>query len=143
MIFLVEVVLLIPANMMFAYVVVGFSKVTTDWGFMLFFLVCFLITIGIWAVLAIILAKLVCLFKNAVIRNILTSAIVLGLLYLTTQPVYGGGGHGPMRWGTISNFTKSSGPEYWRQVFPATLLVTALHLLYRWKQLNHQTADGG
>ncbi|MCW8907119.1 MAG: hypothetical protein OQL28_07705 [Sedimenticola sp.] len=141
-IFLVQVVILMPANMMFAYLVLGLWEGPNELGMVLFFGICFLVTLGIWAILATLLARLVCLVKKAPSRNLLLGIVVSALLLLLFLPVYGSGGHGPMRWVTAAGFEETRF-DYWRQIFPATLLLTLAHLGYRRSMLRRPGGSSG
>lgn len=135
MVFLVQVVIFMPANMMFAYLVLGLAEGPNEIGMILFFGVFSLITLGIWALLATLLAKLVCRLKQSRARNLLLGILVSALFLLPFLPVYGSGGHGPMRWVTAADFEEMRF-DYWRQVFPVTLMLALAHLGYRRKKIS-------
>ena len=87
MVFLVQVVIFMPANMMFAYLVLGLAEGPNEIGMILFFGVFSLITLGIWALLATLLAKLVCRLKQSRARNLLLGILVSALFLLPFLPV--------------------------------------------------------
>ncbi|MCU7959120.1 MAG: hypothetical protein KZQ58_03790 [gamma proteobacterium symbiont of Bathyaustriella thionipta] len=123
-----------PANMMFAYVVMGLLEGPDEWEMVLFFIGCFLITIGIWAILAVLIAKLLCLLRNRATRNVLLFLIVATLFTLPFLPLYGSGGHGPMYWVSAAGLS-DTGVQYWLHVFPPTLLLALLHLWFRHRRI--------
>jgi hypothetical protein len=134
-IFLIQVVMFMPANMMFAYIVLGISEGLDGFGMVLFFTACFVVTIGIWAILTILLAKLVCLVKQSAARNMVLLVVVMILIYLAFLPIYGSGGHGPMRWVTASGLDDAR-LKYWVHVFPPTVLFALVHLWYRHRSIH-------
>ena len=139
-IFLIQVVILMPANMMFASALLGFTDKSFDWGMIIIFGGYFLITIGMWALLTIVLAKLICIVKIPIARNMLLSLVIVGLLTLTFQPIYGGGGHSfTMHGVTAADMDGAGLLNYWTHVFPPTVLVALCSLWYRSRKIHKAT----
>ncbi len=132
MIFLIQIVIIMPANMMFATALLGFTDNPFDWGMIIIYGGFFLITAGMWALLAIVLAKLICFLKHPIARNMLLSLVIVGLLSLTFQPIYGGGGHSlTMHNVTAADMDSGGLLNYWAHVFPPTVLIALGCLWYR------------
>lgn len=118
--------------MMFATALLGFTDNPFDWGMIIIYGGFFLITAGMWALLAIVLAKLICVLKHTIARNILLSLVIVGLLSLTFQPSYGGGGHRlTMHKVTAAGMHGGGLLNYWVHVFPPTVLIAPGCLWYR------------
>jgi hypothetical protein len=94
-----------------------------------------LVYMGSYYVMAILLAKVVMRIKSFVARLSVLSLLCLGLGLLTMLPVYGGGGHGPMRWQTLKEFFNELNMLYGAGAIPmvygATLLFLAGYLLVK------------
>lgn len=93
-----------------------------------------LIFFGLYYGLSVIVAKLISLIKNRLVRNCIVTAICSGLGFLTQFPVYGGGGHGPVKWYTLSQLfgelNKSYGTGTVQTVYGAAMLLLFVTLLF-------------
>jgi hypothetical protein len=133
-IFLVQIIMIMPANVMLAHALVGLAKLGQghfDGAFMLLFGACFLVTALVWLVLATAVARLVCLARNPAVRNSLAAVLVLGMVGLAMFPVYGAGGHGPMRWTNLPGVLADFGPAQGTLIVLVTVAVAAAHLACR------------
>jgi len=90
---------------------------------------------GIYYVIAVLLAKVIVRLKSFVARVSILSFLCLGLGLLAFLPVYGGGGHGPMRWRTLTQFLNEINMLYGAGAIPivygATLLFLGGYLLIK------------
>lgn len=139
-IFLVQIIMIMPANVMLAHALVGLAKLGQgyfDGAFMLLFGGCFLVTALVWLVIAIAVARLVCLARSPLVRNMLAALLVLGMVALAMFPVYGAGGHGPMRWTNLPGVLGDFGPAQGTLIVFVTIAAAAAHLAYRRHRLNH------
>jgi hypothetical protein len=135
-IFLIQIVIIMPANMMLANALLGFTDKPFDWGMIIIFGGYFLITIGMWAVLSIVLAKLICFLKRPATRNMMLILIMVSLLSLTFQPIYGGGGHSLTKgYVTAAGMDGGGLLDYWTHVFPPTILFALCSLWYRSRKI--------
>lgn len=90
---------------------------------------------GIYYGISVALAKGISMIRSGKARNIMVSIVVLGLGVLTQLPIYGGGGHGPMRWGTLSAaFGKAYGPSTLLMVYVPAILVVSVLIVHRYKR---------
>lgn len=93
-----------------------------------------LIFFGLYYGLSVIVAKLISLIKNRLVKNSIVAAICSGFGLLTQLPVYGGGGHGPMHWYTLSQLfgelNKSYGTGTVKTVYGAAMLLLFVTLLF-------------
>ena len=142
MIFLIQVVMFMPASMMFANAALGFVDTPIDWGMVVVFGGFFLITAVLWAILTIPLAKLIGMVEDPAARNVLLLLVVAGLFCFTFLPSYGAGGHGPMRWVTAAGLGDAQ-INYWSMVLPVTLLLVLSHLWYRRGRLRRNVVMAG
>jgi hypothetical protein len=137
MLFLVQAVIFLPAIFFLAGIIVAASKMFSGkFGeplvFIAFLGVHVLIYIGIYFGISVALAKGISMIRSSKARNIIVSILVLGLGTLTQLPVYGGGGHGPIRWGSLSSaIGKSHGPHAVLMVYIPAIVVVLLFLILR------------
>ncbi len=86
-----------------------------------------LVYLGLYYGLAVILARLIERVRTPRGRNGLVLAICSGLLTTTLLPIYGSGGHGPMRWvnlpALLAEIDRSYGSGTVALVYGAALLV--------------------
>lgn len=141
MLFLVQAVIFLPAIFFVAGTIVAISKMFSGkfgepLAFVAFLGVHLLVYMGIFYGISVGLAKGISIIRSGKARNIIVSIVALGLGALTQLPVYGGGGHGPIRWGSLSAaIGKGYGPNPVLIVYiPAILVVVSLLVLRRHKK---------
>ena len=71
-----------------------------------------LIYIGLYLLISVGLAKLLFLIRSATTRNAVFALLCAGLLSVAFFPVYGAGGHGPMKWRTLPEVLQEMNQEY-------------------------------
>jgi hypothetical protein len=144
MFFLVQVVMFIPAVFLVAGMAVVVPKMfspghaTESLGFMIFLGAHVLVYAGIYYVVSVLCARAVIRMKGRLGRAVVLGFFFSGLLYLTQQQLYGGGGHGPMRWytliGMLAELNKSYGTWTVEIVYgSAIMLLCAIMLLQRFR----------
>jgi hypothetical protein len=134
---MIQVVTFAPANLIFAGFIGTLIEGKNSWMMgVIFLLPAFLVAWAICVFFAMLLAGLVCRVKQPVSRNILAGVLGLMILSLAWLPIYGSGGHGPMRWQDLATFSQEYGLDYWLHVFPVMLLILLAHLGYRRTRLN-------
>jgi hypothetical protein len=103
-------------------------------NFILIFGIHGLVYFGLYYGISVLIAKAVALVKNLWVRNSIVAAICLGLVSLTQFPIYGGGGHGPMRLYTLKGLVAETNQTYgagtFQVVYIATIVLLAGILLY-------------
>ena len=75
------------------------------------------------------MAKAITLVKNIRVRNSIVAVICIGLVSLTQFPIYGGGGHGPMRWYTLTGLIAETNRTYGSGTFQLVYAVTIILLI--------------
>jgi len=94
-----------------------------------------LVYAGLYYGVSVLFAKAVTMIKRRFVRNCIVAAFCMGLLFMTQFPIYGGGGHGPIRWHPLSklfgDFNKSYGAGTVEIVYGATILLLCGILLIR------------
>jgi hypothetical protein len=110
----------------------------------------FIVILGIHALVyallyygvSVLFAKAVTLIKRRLIRNCIVVVFCTGLVFMTQFPIYGGGGHGPIRWHPLSKllgeFNKSYGAGTVEIVYGAVILLLCGILLIRKLRKNHR-----
>ena len=142
MLFLVQAVIFLPAIFFVAGIIVAISKMFSGkFGepltFVAFLGVHLLVYMGIFYGVSVGLAKGISMIRSGKARNIIVSIVALGLGALTQLPVYGGGGHGPIRWMPLSAaLGKGYGANAVPIVYIPAILVVSLLLIIR----RHQRA---
>jgi len=141
MFFLVQVVMFIPAIFFVAGMAVVIPKIfspghtTEPLWFMIFLGAHALIYAVVYYVVAVLCAKAVIRIKGKLARNVVLGIFFLGLLYLAQQPVYGSGGHGPMRWhtliGLLADLNKSYGTGTVEIVYGSAILLLCVIILFQ------------
>ena len=101
-----------------------------------------LVYAGLYYGVSVLFAKAVTLIKKRFVRNTIVVVFCLGLVFLTQFPVYGGGGHGPIRWHPLSkllgDFNNSYGACTVEIVYGATiLLLCGIMLIQKLKKKSH------
>ena len=101
-----------------------------------------LVYAGLFYTISVLFAKAVTLIKRLLVRNCIVAAFCTGLVFMTRFPIYGGGGHGPIRWHPLSkllgDFNKSYGAGTVEIVYGATILLLCGILLIRKLKKNHR-----
>jgi len=123
LLFLVMAFMLIPAIFFAAGIVYMIPKALVPsqtmetLTFIGFFGVHLLIYVGFYYLISVIGAKLLFLIRNPTTRNTAFAFVCFGLMIVTLLPVYGGGGHGPVRWNTLlgvfHEVNRDYGPYGW------------------------------
>ena len=140
MFFLFMVVMFIPAIFFVAGIGYVIPKIFVpghtgeSLGFIAILVVHALIYFGLYYGVSVLVAKVITLVKGRLMRNCIVVAICLGLVFLTQFPVYGGGGHSPIRWFPLSHvlgdLNKSYGTGTVGIVYGATILLLFGILLF-------------
>ena len=110
MLFLVQAVMFFPAIFFAAGILYMIPKTIIHLGghdtipFMIIFLIHLAIYFVIFYLISVIAAKVISKIPSANVKNIIVGIILAGLLILTQFPVYGAGGHGPMKWVNLQEF---------------------------------------
>jgi hypothetical protein len=118
LVFLVQVIFVVPTIFVPAGMVyMGYKLVAYGWDsempiFIGFFLLHLAVFGGLYAVLAWLVGKLCCLIFSERLRLIPMLLLLAGLAALTQLPIYGGGGHGPGRFGPIQFIIAELGRGY-------------------------------
>lgn len=126
LLFMVQVVIFMPAVFMLGGVFYMLPKLFTGGhltetiSFVGFFLFHLLVFSGIYWLIAWLTAKLICLIQKTKIRSLSCLILVAILISLTFFPIYGSGGHGPMRWTNLAGLCADFNHSY---NFPVTLVV--------------------
>jgi glucan phosphoethanolaminetransferase (alkaline phosphatase superfamily) len=133
MLFLVMAVMFMPA--IFFVAAIGYmipkafspGHTAETLSFIVIFGIHALVYAGLYYGVSVVLAKAITLIKGRFIRNCVIAAFCLGLVFLTQFPVYGAGGHGPMRWYPLSklldDFNNSYGAGTVEIVYGAAILL--------------------
>lgn len=146
MLFLVQVVMFFPAIFFVAGIIfmvpkaIIHSKSTETLWFIVIFGIHFLVYFGIYYLVSIIVAKLISIIKSSNVKKIIVVIILAALVIITQLPVYGGGGHGPIEWVTLTEMlgdvNKSYGKGAVITVYGCTvLLIVSIFLLRRRKKI--------
>jgi hypothetical protein len=73
--------------------------------------------------------------SRRLVRNCIVAVFCAGLVFMTRFPIYGGGGHGPIRWHPLSkllgDFNKSYGAGTVEIVYGAAILLLCGTILIR------------
>ena len=141
MLFLVQAVIFFPAIFFLAGIVFMVPKALIHLGsydtltFLVIFVIHLLVYFGIYYLVSVIAAKLISLIHSANVKKIIVATILAGLVILTQLPVYGGGGHGPIKWVTLSEFLTDLNKSYGKftvvGVYGCTALLIASFIFWR------------
>ena len=106
-----------------------------------------LVYAGLYYGVSVLIAKAISMIKMRFVRNCILVAFCLGLVVVTQFPVYGGGGHGPVRWQSLpellGGFNKSYGTGSVEIVYGATiLLMCGIILIGKFKKNRGANAEG-
>jgi hypothetical protein len=88
---------------------------------------------GAYYVISVLSAKAIMMMKGQLARACILAVFCMGLVLLTQFPVYGGGGHGPIRWMALSavfgDVNKSYGAATVAIVYGTAILLLCVKLL--------------
>ena len=135
LLFLFVVVMLFPAVFFLAGIAYMIPKAFAagHTGETLNFIVIFgihaLVYFGLYYGISVLLAKVISLIGNRWIRNSTVISICLGLISLTQFPIYGGGGHGPVRLYTLSQLIEETNKSYGSGAFQIVYGIAIVLLL--------------
>jgi hypothetical protein len=142
LVFLVQAIFVVPTIFIPAGMIyMGYKLVAYGWNretliFIGFFLVHLAIFGGLYALLAWLVGRLCCLIFSERLRLIPMALLLAGLAALTQLPMYGGGGHGPGKFGPIQFIIAELGRGYGAgvvyAVYGAGLLIGGLPLIRAW-----------
>lgn len=142
MLFMVQAVIFLPAIFFVGGLFVSLSKIPQQGIsepiiFVVFLGVHLLIYFAVYYVISILTAKVISRIRSVNIRHITVFSVLICLGILTLLPIYGGGGHGPIRWGSL---LFSVGKDYGTKALiiiylPAIILPVMFIIFQRWKQL--------
>ncbi len=143
MLFLVQAVMFFPAIFFVAGIIFMVPKAlihsnsSETLGFIVIFGIHFLIYFGIYYLVSVIVAKLISIIQSSYVKKIMLATILAALVIITQLPVYGGGGHGPIEWITLTelftDLNKSYGKGAVITVYGCTVLLIVSYLLLRRK----------
>ena len=141
MLFLVQAVIFFPAIFFLAGIVFMVQKTLINLGshdtltFLVIFVIHLLIYFGIYYLISVIAAKLISIIRSANVKKIIVATILAGLVIITQLPVYGGGGHSPIKWVTLSEFLADLNKSYGKftviAVYGCTALLIASSIFWR------------
>ena len=141
MLFLVQAVMFFPAIFFLAGIVFMVPKSLIHLGshdtltFLVIFVIHFFVYYGIYYLVSVIAAKLISIIQSGKVKKIVVATILVGLALITQFPVYGAGGHGPMKWLTLSEFLADLNKSYSTQavitVIGFTVLLIASFIFWR------------
>lgn len=147
MLFLVQAVMFFPAIFFAAGILFLIKKIIITLGshdtipFLVIFVIHFLIYFGIYYLISVIAAKLISKIKSASVKKVIVATILIGLVIVTQLSVYGGGGHGPMEWVTLSEFLADLNKSYGKftvvAVYGCTaVLIGSILVLKRYRKIS-------
>jgi hypothetical protein len=92
-----------------------------------------LVYAGLYYGISVLFAKVVTLIKRQLVRKGIVAVFCVGLVLMTRFPIYGGGGHGPIRWHPLSKllgeFNQSYGAGTVEIVYGVAILLLGVGLL--------------
>jgi hypothetical protein len=140
MFFLVMAVMFMPAVFFVAGIGYVIPKLftsghaTESFWFIVILSIHVLVYAGIYYGLSVMVAKAITMINNRVARLCTLVALSLGLVFMTQFPIYGGGGHGPIKWLSLTEFlidlNKSYGAGTVQIVYGTAILLCGI-LLFR------------
>ena len=116
--FLVMAVMFIPAVFFLAGIVYVIPKIfvpghaSESLWFIAILGIHFLVYGGAYYLISILAAKVIIMIKGGLLRFCTLVTLCCGLVFMTRFPVYGGGGHGPIRWLSLSQFLVDLNKSY-------------------------------
>ncbi len=135
--FLIQVVFFVPAIFFLAGIIGMVAKFSSGslgelGAFIAFFGVHLLVFGSLYYGLSVLLAKLISAVPSPAVRATIVVSLVLGLGTLILMPVYGGGGHQPVKWGTLFSLLEPTyGPAVIPLVYVPSIAVVAVLLIRR------------
>ena len=113
--------------------------------FMGFFAVHLLIYVGLFLLVSVVAAKLLYLIGNPTARNAAFAVVCLGVASVALFPLYGSGGHGPVKWHSLLGFFQEVNSDYGPYtvaiVYGAFLICLAAWVLYGKRRGNRIRGD--
>ncbi len=142
LIFLVQVIFIVPPVFLLAGITYVLKKTVVsglrleNLTFIGFFLAHLLVFGGLYWLLALILGKLARLLPAGVPRLLMLCALLGGLAWVTQLPIYGGGGHGPVRLGPLQFLLAELAKDYGRASLAMVYLSAAglIAAIVGWRQ---------
>jgi hypothetical protein len=140
MFFLVMVVMFVPAIFFVAgigYVIPKLLKpgpANESWGFIAILGIHALVYAEIYYGISLMVAKTITMIKNWITRLSTLVALCFGLVLMTQFPIYGGGGDGPMKWFSLTEFLIDINKSYGAgtvQILYGTAILLCGILLFR------------
>ena len=141
MLFLVMAIMFMPAVFFVAGIIYVIPKAfipahtTESLSFIVILGIHALVYTGLYYGVSVLLAKIITRIRRRFVGNCILAAICLGLLLLTQFPVYGSGGHSPMRWFSLGelfgDINKSYGTGTVQIVYGAAVLLLCGVVLIR------------
>jgi glucan phosphoethanolaminetransferase (alkaline phosphatase superfamily) len=141
LLFLVMAIMFVPAIFFAAGIVYMIPKALVPsqtmetLTFIGFFGAHLLVYAGFYYFISVIGAKLLFLVRNPTTRNTAFAVVCLGVMLMALLPVYGGGGHGPIRWNTLLDvfheLNRDYGPYTVLVVYGSYIICVAALLAYR------------
>jgi len=142
MLFMVQAVIFLPAIFFIGGLFVSLSKIPQQGIsepiiFVVFLGAHLLVYFAVYYIISILLAKAVSRIRSINLRHITVFSILICLGILTLLPIYGGGGHGPIRWGSLlSAVGKDYGTKALIIIYlPAIILPVIVSIFHRRKRL--------
>jgi len=142
--FLIQVIFVVPTVLLLAGAVRMVPKLLASgfaWenlAFIAFLLACALIFAGLWYLPAWLFGKLAARLPAGWPRSTLLGVLLAGLVWVTQQPIYGGGGHGPGKFGPLQellgSLDKSFGAGTALTVYAVALALVLFPLALAWRR---------
>lgn len=139
MLFLVMAVMFMPAIFFVAGIAYVIPKAFRPGGtgesltFIVILGVHALVYAGLYYGISVIFARAVTMIRQRLVRNSIVAAFCIGLVLMTQFPIYGAGGHSPIRWHPLAellkDFNRSYGAGTVAIVYGAAILLLAGVLL--------------
>ena len=99
-----------------------------------------LVYTGIYYGISVMAAKAITMIKNRMARLYTLVALILGLVFMTQFPIYGSGGHGPIKWLSLTecliDLNKSYGAGTVQIVYGFAILLCGILLFLKSKKIS-------
>ncbi len=144
MFFFVMVVMFMPA--VFSVVGIGYviqklfihGHVKESLSFIVIFGLHALVYVGIYYGISVMVAKAITMIKNRMARLYTLVALILGLVFMTQFPIYGSGGHGPIKWIALTelliDLNKTYGAGTAQIVYGFAILLCGILMFFKSKK---------